>query len=294
MRSNLFVILLSLSLLPACQPESIDLEATENGVALVGNQLITTDDVLQRMEELAAYRVSRHFNEEQKKSLLLEMVHFALIAQKAIDEGFKLSEPANKKRLVRDYLRKSIDQNPRLTPRPEEIRKVYEERKLELDRIRASHILISAAKQTDTEARVLAESILKRLKAGEDFAVLAKQFSADEATASKGGDLGTFSRTRRFVPAFLEASFNLKKLNELSPLVKTQFGYHIIKLTEDHRGLKNNRQFLLRQLNNEKRRAAYQNMLTRLKETTPIKVNYARLQGVNLALGIEAKQESRK
>ena len=75
--------------------------------------------------------------------------------------------------------------------------------------------------------------MLKRAKAGEDFAALAKENSED-GSASQGGDLGFFPRGR-MVPAFDQAAFALKP-GEISEVVTTEFGYHIIKLTEKKDG----------------------------------------------------------
>ncbi len=102
--------------------------------------------------------------------------------------------------------------------------------------IRASHILISykgtpgsSATRTKEEARRLAEEILKRVKAGESFEELARTYS-DCPTAEKGGDLGFFKRGRMVKP-FEDAAFALKP-DEVSGIVETKFGYHIIKRTQ--------------------------------------------------------------
>jgi parvulin-like peptidyl-prolyl isomerase len=78
--------------------------------------------------------------------------------------------------------------------------------------------------------RSKAEDVLKRARAGEDFAKLAKEFSSDPGNKDKGGDLGWFGKGA-MVPAFEEAAFKLKP-GEISDLVETPFGLHIIKLEE--------------------------------------------------------------
>jgi len=81
----------------------------------------------------------------------------------------------------------------------------------------------------NADAKAKAEEVLAKVKAGEDFATLAKQYSQD-TTASNGGDLGLFGKGK-MVPEFETAAFALK-VGEVSGLVKTVYGYHIIKVTE--------------------------------------------------------------
>lgn len=101
------------------------------------------------------------------------------------------------------------------------------------DQVKASHILIKAANPEAFEAaRVKAQSILDEvLRPGADFAALATKYSEDNS-ASNGGDVGFFPRNR-MVPEFDQTAFSLK-VGDISGLVKTQFGYHIIKVTDRH------------------------------------------------------------
>lgn len=103
-----------------------------------------------------------------------------------------------------------------------------------IPKIRASHILISYAhgkgKPDTAYAKATADSVMQQLKAGADFAELAKKYSDDPGSKDKGGDLNWFQR-RQMVPEFDEAAFNLKKVGDISGIVQTPYGFHIIKLT---------------------------------------------------------------
>jgi len=83
---------------------------------------------------------------------------------------------------------------------------------------------------TDKKQRAKAEEVLQRVRNGEDFATLAKQFSSDPGTKDKGGDLGWFG-SGQMVPEFDKAAFALKA-GEISGVVQSQFGFHIIKVEE--------------------------------------------------------------
>ena len=93
----------------------------------------------------------------------------------------------------------------------------------------AAHILLEVtAKLGDNEAKAQIEAIAQRLVKGEDFAVLAKELSNDPGSADKGGDLG-YAAPGVYDPAFEEALYALKQ-GEVSAPVRTQFGWHLIKL----------------------------------------------------------------
>jgi peptidyl-prolyl cis-trans isomerase C len=102
------------------------------------------------------------------------------------------------------------------------------------DRVRASHILIMVPKDADAAAkaqvRTKAAGILKDVKAGQDFAALAKEHSQDPGSAEKGGDLGFFQQGQMVGP-FNDVAFKLAP-GTVSDLVETEFGFHIIKVAE--------------------------------------------------------------
>jgi PPIC-type PPIASE domain len=84
------------------------------------------------------------------------------------------------------------------------------------------------------QARIKAEGVLKRVRAGESFETLAKEFSTDPGSKEKGGDLGWFGHGQ-MVPEFDKAAFALEP-GKISDLVETQFGFHIIKVDERRTG----------------------------------------------------------
>jgi hypothetical protein len=106
------------------------------------------------------------------------------------------------------------------------------------DEITASHILISyqgaersSATRTKDEAKKLAEEVLAKASApGADFAALAREYSDEPGAKERGGDLGAFKKGA-MAPAFEEAAFKLK-VGEISGVVETSFGFHIIKRTK--------------------------------------------------------------
>lgn len=95
------------------------------------------------------------------------------------------------------------------------------------EQVRVRHLLVTKG----ADARARADKLLADLKAGANFADLAKVQSEDPGSAAKGGDLGFFARGRMAAP-FDEAAFALKEPGSLSGLVETQFGVHIIQLIE--------------------------------------------------------------
>jgi peptidyl-prolyl cis-trans isomerase C len=122
------------------------------------------------------------------------------------------------------------------TPGDAQVREFYDKNpdKFKQDEaVRASHILFkveeSADAATKKKVKDQAEAVLKQVRGGADFAELARKHSAD-GSAQQGGDLNFFTKGQ-MVPAFDQAAFSLKP-GQISDLVTTQFGYHIIKVTE--------------------------------------------------------------
>jgi peptidyl-prolyl cis-trans isomerase D len=98
------------------------------------------------------------------------------------------------------------------------------------EQVRASHILFKTEGKNEAEIRAKAEAVLKQVKGGADFGALARQHSEDEVSAKQDGDLDYFGRGR-MVKEFEDVAFSLAP-GQISDLVKSQFGFHIIKVVD--------------------------------------------------------------
>ncbi len=178
-----------------------------------------------------------------KKGLLRRWAEVTLLALAAREEGID-KDPAVKAQ-IQDVVDRLLAQQflsqkvlPKVKPVTEkEVKAYYEQHKLEFmtpESIHARHILIplpeKATKKQENEALKKAEMIRQRLLKGEDFAKLAREYSADPGTKDKGGDLGFFTKGQ-MIESFEKAAFSLKP-GEISKPVRTAFGYHIIKVEE--------------------------------------------------------------
>ena len=151
----------------------------------------------------------------------------------------------------------------------------------DLKEVRASHILI--LKDTK-DAKKQAESLLDQIKKGADFAALAKANSQDPGSAKNGGDLGYFAKGT-MVPEFDKAVFTLK-VGEISQVVESQFGYHIIKVTDTRlrqiQAPKGQKMDLNSLILRQKQMTTYQNWLRGLAQKAKIEVEDPVLKGFSL------------
>lgn len=154
----------------------------------------------------------------------------------------------------------------------------HKEKYVQEETVHARHILIlvapDASPEDDQKAKDKASAVLVRAKKGEDFAKLAQEFS-EGPTKDRGGDLGYFGRDQMVKP-FEDAAFSLKK-GEVSGVVRTKFGYHIIKV-EDRQEFKRlsseeAKDQVKDDLTNEKVNAQYQAYVEELRKKAKVTVN---------------------
>lgn len=196
-------------------------------LAKINDTVITVEEFNKKIE-----RLPEHYQDiikNQQKKFLDEIVREELLYQEALrlkidrdQEAQEIISEAKRKILVSRLVNDKVSANVAVSD--EELKQYYDEHSEEFmlpERWRASHILV----ETEEEA----QEIKNRLDSGEVFEIVAQEKSKD-ATAKQGGDVGYFSKGQ-LIPEFEEASFALE-IGQLSGIVKTQFGYHIIKLTD--------------------------------------------------------------
>ena len=194
-------------------------------VATVNMTELTYDDFKQRIKMLELERgpvAPDRYVEVLRAMVREEILYQAAVGQQldTKEEVKKRLEISRRQVLIEELLRQKVTPASQVTE--EEVKKAYEDNKIQLttEAVKASHIMV----KTEAEA----ETIQTELKAGKSFEELAKAKSQDAGSAEKGGELGMLSRGQTEAE-FETAAFALKD-GEVSGVVKTQYGYHIIKV----------------------------------------------------------------
>jgi peptidyl-prolyl cis-trans isomerase C len=210
--------------LGACGTKSPD---DSKVLATVNGETITEKDYEDYVRARQMQQPPIPDKDKERKVVLEEMINRTLLVQNAVDQKLdqELDVYFQIKRhreniLARAVLRKYLKDNP---ISDDEVKKRYEKlvEQAHKNDYRARHILV----RTEEEAR----EILEQLKKGANFAALAKEKSIDVRSGKKGGDLDWFSQDQ-VIPEFFDAVTKLKKGETTSQPVKSDFGWHIIKL----------------------------------------------------------------
>jgi peptidyl-prolyl cis-trans isomerase C len=268
----------------ACKPSSTE-QSKKGGKTLaeVNGNIITTDDFKQEAERLPPYLKPMVQSAEGKKELLDSMIVREIILEQAKKDGVDKSkevadrlEDLRKRLIVETYLKKKVEQEAKVSD--EDIKKFYDENKEKFkggEQVRASHILV----KTEQEA----QDVLAQLKKGASFEEMAKKYSKD-STAAKGGDLGWFPKGA-MVPEFDKVAFSLKD-GEMSGIVKTNFGFHIIKVTGKRpagiRSLDEVKEQIKATLLPTKQQEIFQKMKEDLKKSSKVSIKEDVLKDVSL------------
>ena len=262
----------------------------ENILVRIKGRKITLEEFQVRIGEIPSYYQGFLATHEGKIELLNGMITEAVLIQKAKEEGLDKREDIRRKlknvedRILLETMVQEL-QKDRIAVSDEEVKEHFErneEKFANPEQVRVSHILVKRKSE--------AKNVLNELREGANFEKLARKYSIDSITASRGGDLGYISRGE-MIPAFEEVAFALENKNDISGIIETQFGYHLIKLT----GKKQLRKKTEEEINYEIRTTIQNEKLDRLmekyKKESMVSVNYDLLDKVSIAIESESKGE---
>lgn len=249
----------------------------EKVLAKVNERVITLDEFNKKIEILPA-----HYQEiikGQKRKYLDDIIGEELLYQEAlrsnIDKDSETQEviaEAKKKIVVSRLIKDRV--NDRVSISDEELKEYYDKHSEEFmlpERWRASHILL--------DTRQKAGDVKARLAEGASFEELAKEKSKD-ATSKRGGDVGFFSKGQ-LIPEFEEACFPLE-VGEVSDIVKTQFGHHVIMLTDkkspEVQEFSDVKDLIKKEQEREQKKQLLEEMMNKLRREAKITVNEGLLE----------------
>lgn len=262
---------------------SADTAASKSGkvIARYGGETFTEGEFRAEMGRLSRRARSALSDADRRRQFVDNYVLSRLIYQTGVESGYDTDAEVLrqledlKRRLV---IQRVMQEQQSAPVTDEEIEAYYQAHQGEFatDRVKASHILVAD--------EVVANEILEKIRANPaEFESLAKEHSIDKANAEKGGDLGFFGRGR-MVKEFEDAAFALENDGDVSEVVHTRFGYHIIKRTGREEGkvkpfgeVKN--QIRIR-LINEKRRQQTEAFLEKLRTEAGYEIDVEVLSAV--------------
>jgi len=223
---------------PAASPA---VASPDTVVLTVGNEKITRAQFEELLAALA--ETGRAVPPEQKRQMAQQLGELKVVAMEARKRKLDQAGPIRQLITVQSdsVLAQALSNQitSELKPDDAAYHAYYDEHKAQYETVTASHILIrfkgsqvavrpGEKDLTEEEALAKAQDIRKKLQAGGDFAALAKTESDDTSNSEKGGSLGNFGHGRMVAP-FDQAAFSLP-VGQISEPVKSQFGYHIIKV----------------------------------------------------------------
>lgn len=242
--------------------------AASNVVVNINGKPITLTEFNERYE----WYVEKFKFKVSKKEFLKNLIDLELTSQEALKKGLDQDKKLQydiKILLSQHLLEKEVySKFDKLKISEKDLKKYFKQS----PEIRVSHILFKVDEKTNEEqVKKKALSVLEKAKAGEDFSELAKKYS-EGPSAKNGGDLDYFTKDS-MNSEFSDAAFNLKKVGEISPLVKSKYGYHIIKLTQIRDFKSADKRRLEYQVKSQKQKELYDTFFERLKKTAQIQVN---------------------
>lgn len=244
--STSIVCLLFLAVTTVTADQTTQSKEQQSILVQEGSINITTEEAMKVLGDMNKVQQVKILKEkEQLQRLLLDQMILKKKVTKALEQKldedpmiqWKIQKSTNiilANALTSNY-KKEINIPADIQLLAKEYYDTHPEEFLVKERVKVAHILIKSSKsesqESQKEKKALANKILQNVKQGGDFSEAAKEFSDDKGSARLGGVIEYFTRGRMVKP-FEDAAFNLNNKDDLSELIETQFGYHIIKLLD--------------------------------------------------------------
>ncbi len=258
------------------------------------NDKITLQEFNKELDKIPMNMKMAVASQSGKKNYLDRLIVKKLLLKEAekekIEGGKEFQDRLNdikEQLLIESVLKKKITADAKTTD--EDLKKYYDANKENFKKereINTRHILL----KTDEEAK----QVLSRIQKGEDFTELAKKYSIDPGAGATGGEIG-FHPKGSLVPEYEQAAFKLNKIGQISGVVKTKFGYHIIKLE----GIKpptyvpfdEVKDFIKQKMVQEKQTELLEKYISELKKNAKITINEELLKEEKPAAAEPAKPD---
>lgn len=269
-------------------------------VATLGSTSITAVQYKARLDEQAPFVRSRYTTLERKKEFLDGLIQFEVLAQEAqrrgLDQDPEVREALRKLMVQRLIRQETETQKP---PSEAEVRQYYEAHRADYfrpEQVRLSHIFLAAPQGDARRAQVKAEALALLARARSQqatqptFEELARQRSDDAASKAQGGDLGPKTAeelTRDWGAPLARAAFALQSPQAVGPLVETDKGFHLLKLTLRQAGinypLESVKDRIESRLQAERRTQALEALVKKLRDSAQVRVDEKVLDGIQPA-----------
>jgi peptidyl-prolyl cis-trans isomerase C len=283
-----FVLVLAISFPASCKRQT---SADQDVIAKVGDHLITVGDLQRQIESQPRGVRARYASPERKKELLDSAVNFELLAHEAEKRGYERDPDVQrliKQQMVNELVRREFTAKMNAEGVPDaEVERYYREHAAEFARdeeVRVSQIVVkdSARAQKLTTA---AKSLAPADEPG--FRDLATSNSEHEASRIRGGDLGFFDRKTSLYPQpIVEAAFGLRQVGQVAGPLKTDQGYHILRLTERRpgfaRSLADVKEQIRSRLRQELRARKMDEWIAAMRSETPVKIYDDKFEALRL------------
>lgn len=283
------------TLLFAAFPGSVSAEEINPVVGKSADYILRATD-LERLVAAQPAEIRKRLQDdpEQRVNLVRQLMTQKAVAARARKEGFD-RKPDFKEQLghviddfmTREYLTRVVVAS--VTVPEDDLKKYYKENESKFlipEQVKIRHIFVEAPKDMKEEEKRKAlqkiEALQQRLKKGEDFAKVAQDASEDAESAKRGGELGTISPGGTSAEEFEKAAFALKA-GEVSDVVTTPYGYHIIKVDERKEKrtatLEEARDYILKKLQNEYETKKMQEFVEQVSREAGVEVFADRITG---------------